>query len=115
MELKGINGVESQELVNELVQKNASISEVYSLLQQLAGNRLLVDKSPSYASSRETLERAEELFTGAKYIHLVRHPYGAIESFTRMRMEKLVGSGEENGEKLATKIWSRGIIISWTS
>ena len=108
IELKGINGVESQELVNDLVQKNASISEVYGLLQQLAGDRILVDKSPTYASSRETLERAEQLFPQAKYIHLVRHPYGVIESFTRMRMEKLVGTGEENGEKLANQIWGEG-------
>ena len=108
MELKGIDAKESQELVKELVQKNASIEEVYGLLQQLAGDRILVDKSPTYASSRETLERAEELFPQAKYIHLVRHPYGVIESFTRMRMEKLVGSGEENGEELATMIWEEG-------
>ncbi|MEO1467174.1 MAG: sulfotransferase, partial [Cyanobacteria bacterium J06633_1] len=65
----------------------------------------MIDKSPTYASSRETLERAEEIFEGAKYIHLVRHPYAVIESFARMRMDKLVGSGDANPYELAELIW----------
>jgi pimeloyl-ACP methyl ester carboxylesterase/NAD(P)-dependent dehydrogenase (short-subunit alcohol dehydrogenase family)/aryl carrier-like protein len=105
MELKGIDAQEAQNLVTDLVQQNNSIYEVYAMLQELAGKRLLVDKSPTYAFHRETLERAEALFTGAKYIHLVRHPYSVIESFCRMRMDKLVGSGEENPYELAEAIW----------
>lgn len=105
MALKGISADQSQELVNELIERDASIAEVYQLLQQLAGDRLLVDKSPTYASNHDTLARAETIFEGAKYIHLVRHPYSVIESFTRMRMDKLVGTGESNPEQLAEQIW----------
>ena len=105
MELKGIDAQQSQSLVADLVKQNLSIQEVYALLQKLAGKRLLVDKSPTYASSRETLERAEELFENPKYIHLVRHPYAMIESFCRMRMDKLVGSTEDNPYQVAESIW----------
>ncbi len=106
MELKGIDARASEALVADLVKQNRSISQVYALLQELAGDRLLVDKSPTYASSRETLERAEELFENAKYIHLVRHPYAAIESFCRLRMDKLIGSGDANPYQLAESIWA---------
>jgi malonyl CoA-acyl carrier protein transacylase len=106
MELKGIDAPESRELVNDLVKQNLSIQEVYAMLQKLAGKRLLVDKSPTYADKRKTLERAEELFAKAKYIHLVRHPYAVIESFTRMRMHTLLNSGEENPYQLAESTWA---------
>jgi acyl transferase domain-containing protein/acyl-CoA synthetase (AMP-forming)/AMP-acid ligase II/acyl carrier protein/alpha/beta superfamily hydrolase len=107
MQLKGIDAQAAQKLVANLVEQNSSIHEVYSILQELAGQRLLVDKSPTYAFHRETLERAEAIFTEAKYIHLVRHPYAVIESFCRLRMDKLVGSGEENPYELAEEIWTR--------
>ena len=106
MSLKGIDAAESQQLVDNLIQENLSIKEVYQLLQQLAGDRLLVDKSPTYASNRETIAKAENLFNNAKYIHLVRHPYAVIESFTRMRMDKLISSGDTNPYKLAESIWN---------
>ena len=105
MALKNIDAAQSQKLIDELIKENASVSEVYHQLQQLAGDRLLVDKSPSYASNRETLDKAEAMFDGAKYIHLVRHPYAVIESFARMRMDKLVGSGDANPYELAELIW----------
>ncbi|MDJ0687119.1 MAG: alpha/beta fold hydrolase [Xenococcaceae cyanobacterium MO_188.B32] len=106
MELKNIDAEESQELVENIVKENLSVREVYQMLQQLAGDRLLVDKSPTYASSRETLERAEEIFSNAKYIHLVRHPYAVIESFARMRMDKLIGAKNSNPYQLAESIWT---------
>ena len=105
MALKGINAAESQALVAELTQENLSVAEAYQMLQQLADDRLLIDKSPTYASSRETLAKAETIFNNAKYIHLVRHPYAVVESFARMRMNKLVGSVDGNPYKLAELIW----------
>ena len=106
MELKGIDAQASQELVDNIIQENLSVEEVYQMLQKLAGDRLLVDKSPTYANSRETLERAEEIFSNAKYIHLVRHPYAVIESFARMRMDKLIGAKNSHPYQLAESIWT---------
>ncbi|MDJ0534008.1 MAG: alpha/beta fold hydrolase [Xenococcaceae cyanobacterium MO_207.B15] len=106
MELKGIDAHESQKLVANLIENNLSVRETYEMLQQLAGDRLLIDKSPTYASNRETLDKAETIFSNAKYIHLVRHPYAVIESFARMRMDKLIGSGNSDPYQLAESIWS---------
>ncbi|MCC0177306.1 alpha/beta fold hydrolase [Waterburya agarophytonicola K14] len=105
MTLKDISAEESQALVESLIQENLSVAHVYQMLQQLAGERLLLDKSPTYASNRETLNKAENIFNNAKYIHLVRHPYSVIESFTRMRMDKLVGSGKSDPYEMAELIW----------
>ena len=106
MELKGIDAQESQQLVDNLVKENLSVQEVYQMLQQLAGDRLLVDKSPTYASNRENLANAEAIFSNAKYIHLVRHPYAVIESFARMRMDKLIGAKNSHPYQLAESIWT---------
>ncbi|MGD1919423.1 MAG: alpha/beta fold hydrolase, partial [Pleurocapsa sp.] len=105
MALKGINAAESQTLVEGLIEENLSVAQVYQMLQQLAGEKLLLDKSPTYASNRDTLDKAEKLFNNPKYIHLVRHPYSVIESFTRMRMDKLVGSGNGDPYEMAELIW----------
>ena len=105
MALKGINAAQSQALVEGLIKDNYSVAQVYQMLQELAEDKLLIDKSPTYASSRETLEKAEAIFDNPKYIHLVRHPYGVVESFARMRMDKLVGSGSEDPYQLAELIW----------
>jgi acyl transferase domain-containing protein/acyl-CoA synthetase (AMP-forming)/AMP-acid ligase II/pimeloyl-ACP methyl ester carboxylesterase len=106
MSLKGIDAQASQELVANLVKENLSVRDVYQMLQQLTGDGTLVDKSPTYANNQETLAKAETLFTNAKYIHLVRHPYAMIESFARMRMDKLIGAGDSNPYYVAESIWS---------
>lgn len=105
MALKNLDAARGRELVNDLIRDNLSIKQVYQMLQQLTGDRLLIDKSPTYASNRETLDKAERLFTNAKYIHLVRHPYAVIESFARMRMDKLIGSKNSDPYLLAESIW----------
>lgn len=90
-ELLNISREESQAYINRLITRNASIHAVSKELQELAGRRLLVDKSPTYALDLEALERAERLFESPKYIHLVRHPYAVINSFLRARLDKLMG------------------------
>jgi len=107
MELKGIDAASSQAIVEEWVKENKPIYEIYEILQELAKEKILVDKSPTYANSRQTLERGEIIFAGAKYIHLVRHPYAVIESFSRMRMERLVTNSQVNPYQLAEEIWTQ--------
>ncbi len=106
MELMHLDANASKALVEDLTQQDLSIQEVYAKLQELAGTRLLVDKSPTYAGSLRTLQRAEELFEGAKYIHLVRHPYSVIDSFVRNRMDKIFGISELDPYFVAEQVWA---------
>ncbi|MCU0491961.1 MAG: SDR family NAD(P)-dependent oxidoreductase [Chloroflexaceae bacterium] len=89
MELLNCNPEAARAYMDEMVEKDTPVYEVYERLQKLAAPRRLVDKSPSYTMSLETLQRAEVLFDQPKYIHLVRHPYAVIESVVRIRLDKL--------------------------
>jgi natural product biosynthesis luciferase-like monooxygenase protein len=66
-----------------------STQRFYRLLQEGIGERLLVDKTPSYGLDPVILERAEAYFEDPLYIHLTRHPYGMILSFEEAHMEAL--------------------------
>lgn len=105
MEVMDLDASGSAALVQDMEYKDLSIYEIYSLLQERAGSRLIIDKSPTYALDLETLQRAEEIFRGAKYIHLTRHPYAAIESFAKLRLDKLFGVEQGNPYWVAEQIW----------
>jgi amino acid adenylation domain-containing protein len=105
MKLKGIGVEESRELIVSLLERDETVQQIYRLLQESAHPRLLVDKSPTYASDIETLEWAEKLFDRPKYIHLARHPFSVIESFIRNRMERLAGIETEDPGRLAEHVW----------
>ncbi|MBR8830412.1 MAG: 2-succinylbenzoate--CoA ligase [Chroococcopsis gigantea SAG 12.99] len=107
MNLKGVSSQESETILQSWIAQDRSIPDVYATLQEYAGSRLLIDKSPTYAFHGETLDRAENIFEGAKYIHLVRHPYAVIESFCRLRMDKLIGLDNDNPYELSQLVWSR--------
>ncbi|MEB3226013.1 MAG: alpha/beta fold hydrolase, partial [Synechococcus sp.] len=106
MDLEKLSATESQKKVDQWVTENKSIADIYAYLQQQTGERLLIDKSPSYGSDRHILNHSEILFDKAKYIHLIRHPYAVIESFARLRMDKLLGAEQQNPYALAESIWT---------
>ncbi len=108
-ELENLTSEQVAQRLEQLEQEDVSIQQVYNMLQELAGGRLLVDKSPLYASHPAWLRRAEYLFHGSKYLHLVRHPCAAIESFVRMRFHRLLSNDmlvwDENPWLMAEKFW----------
>ena len=52
----------------------------YEELQKACAPKILVDKTPRYSDDRIILERAEQMFRSAFYLHLVRHPIANIAS-----------------------------------
>ncbi|MBM4075215.1 MAG: AMP-binding protein, partial [Planctomycetes bacterium] len=78
--------VAADRLLTEWELRGDSISAFYRMLQDHIGPRLLVDKTPSYSLSGHVLNRAESTFENPRYIHLVRHPGAAIESYDKARM-----------------------------
>jgi acyl transferase domain-containing protein/acyl carrier protein len=57
--------------------------QVYHILQGWADGRILVDKTPPYIWSKDTLQRAESIFHDVRYIFICRHPYANIFSMTK--------------------------------
>jgi malonyl CoA-acyl carrier protein transacylase len=106
MEILNLDATASQAVVKDMELQNLSIQQVYQQLQENIAPRLLVDKSPAYAVNHAILERGEAIFANSKYIHLVRHPYPVIESFVRMRMQKMAGLGDENPYQVAEQVWT---------
>ncbi len=105
MELLKIDAAASRALVEGMVQANLAQRQVYSMLQRLIGDRMLIDKSLGYAAELEVLRQAEEVFDGARYIHLVRHPYAVIESVIRTRMDKLIDASGRDAQSVAETNW----------
>ncbi len=105
MDLTGVDGSASRQLLANWTDQGMDIPMAYHRLQDLAGDRRLVDKSPTYGFSLSTLNRAEQIFDQAKYIHLVRHPYAVIDSFVSNRMDKLFEIPDQEPYGLAEQVW----------
>jgi thioesterase domain-containing protein len=106
MELRGYTPEQAKALIDEYVKNDVPVSKVYADLQEQVAPKLLVDKSPSYGDAVDILDHAERIFDGAKYIHLVRHPYSVIESFIRNRFDRLMMDGDADPMAAGEEVWS---------
>jgi amino acid adenylation domain-containing protein len=89
MEIKRADADEAKRIMEDCERRNLSVKGFYRLMQEWIGDRRLVDKTPSYALDLATLRRAEEDFAEPVYIHLLRHPYGMIQSFEEAKLDQV--------------------------
>jgi acyl transferase domain-containing protein/pimeloyl-ACP methyl ester carboxylesterase/acyl carrier protein len=106
MELMHADASTAESALRTMIDEDRPVQQVYAMLQDLAGERILVDKSPTYGARLDMLHRAEALFEQPRYIHLVRHPHAVIESFVRNRMDKVVGIDTRDPIALADQAWT---------
>jgi amino acid adenylation domain-containing protein/FkbH-like protein/non-ribosomal peptide synthase protein (TIGR01720 family)/FkbM family methyltransferase len=88
MQIRGCSPEEAIALMEELTAQNITTKQFYHLIQSWIGDKILVDKTPSYSIDLATLNRAETDFDNPLYIHLVRHPYATIRSYEEARVEQ---------------------------
>jgi amino acid adenylation domain-containing protein len=107
MQLKGCDLAEAQWLMRECERAGMSVKQFYGELQGMLGERILVDKTVSYALDVGVLERAEAYFKEARYLHLVRRPEAMIRSFERVKAEQVGFRYERrlSGRELAEAMW----------
>jgi thioesterase domain-containing protein/acyl carrier protein len=107
MQIKGCDADRARAIMRECEDGRMTTRQFYRLLQGWIGERRLVDKTPSYALDREILERAEEDFEGAMYVHLLRHPCGMIRSFEEYKLDQIFFRREHrfSRRELAELIW----------
>lgn len=105
--LKEIEAGQAEALMDELAAKGMTIKEFYTWILSLCSPAMLVDKTPSYTYHPDILEHAETLFSNAHYIHLVRHPYGMINSFEKAQMDQILFLKEHDysSRQLAELVW----------
>jgi amino acid adenylation domain-containing protein len=108
MQLKNCGPDEAKHLINAEEQRGTTTKQFYWLLQQWSGDRLLVDKSPSYALDADALNKAEQDFNHPFYIHLVRHPQAVIPSFLERRMDQALYLYDHDftPRQLAELVWT---------
>ncbi|HYL05134.1 MAG TPA: thioesterase domain-containing protein, partial [Thermoanaerobaculia bacterium] len=108
MEIRGCAATEALGLIAGCEDAGWSTRRFYGLLQQDLGERLLVDKTPTYAWDRQALRRAEEDFAGPLYLHLVRHPCATIRSFEEAKLDQIFfGAGHPfTRRELAELSWT---------
>ena len=108
MEAKELDGPAAEALIAGAATEGWTTHRFYGELQGWLGDRLLVDKTPSYALHREALQRAEEGFREPLYLHLRRHPYGMIRSFEEARLDEIFfrhGTPPFSRRRLAELVW----------
>ena len=100
------NGAEA--FIADCEARDLTTMEFYGELQSRLKSRLLLDKSPQYALDAATLERAESEFDGARYIHLVRHPYATATSFATYHMDQVLFVRERpfRGRTMGELVWT---------
>jgi amino acid adenylation domain-containing protein len=100
---------QAQTIIGEYEAGNATTTEFYRDLQEWIGvDRMLVDKTPSYAMELEVLRRAEQEFgEQAHYIHLVRRPEAVIHSYEEAHLEQIFPRFAHpfSGREVAELVW----------
>lgn len=107
MELQRCDANAALATISEWQGKHLSIPQTYEALQLMAGERLLIDKSPSYGDDLKALEQSREWFPDAKYILLYRHPFAVMESYVRNRFDKLFQQKASDPWQIAADVWFR--------
>ncbi|HFA51232.1 MAG TPA: amino acid adenylation domain-containing protein [Bacteroidetes bacterium] len=107
MELKKMDADEAKGLLQAFEKQGMTTFEMFNQLQEWSGNKILVDKSPSYALDPLALQKAENDFRNARYIHLVRHPYSMVRSFEKYHMEQVLylNGHDYTPQELGELVW----------
>lgn len=109
MQLHGWEADQARAFVSRCEQENMSTKEFYRLLQEpLKGEKLLVDKTPSYVIDVDILKRIEVDFENSLFIHLLRHPCGMIRSYEESKLQRLMPMVQESSfgaRELAELTW----------
>ncbi len=103
MDLRGID-VDAAK-AEEAGLEDRTVPEVYTHLQGLLGERMLVDKCPHLCATPEALPRLEAWFPEARYIWIVRHPGSVIRSLQNMPFAEVMLQGYAPE---ANEVWIRG-------
>ncbi|WP_111977559.1 non-ribosomal peptide synthetase [Algibacillus agarilyticus] len=89
MEACNVDADQAKEIMASRENVDMPTQAFYAELQEWVGDKVLVDKSPSYALQKGVMERAEAYFDEPLYIHLHRHPYGMINSFEDAKLDQI--------------------------
>jgi len=109
MQTRDWTGDQARQFIAECEANGMGTREFFGILQENLGDRLLVDKTPTYAFSLDILRQAEEYFEDPLYIHLTRHPCGMIRSYEESNLTRMMPLMMKNADfsmaAVAEMIW----------
>lgn len=107
MELRSCDADTAKRLIAGLEDDGQDVKALYRAIQEWIGDRMLVDKSPSYGLDPNALKKAEADFERPLYVHLVRHPYAMIRSFERLHMDQVLylRKNDFSARQLGELVW----------
>jgi acyl carrier protein len=108
VQLKNCTMEVAEQYMHALEQHQVTTISFYRQIQQQLGDRLLVDKTPTYACHSGILQRAETYFSEPLYIHLWRHPCGMMRSYEEAKLDRVVPFTNESSfsaRELAELTW----------
>jgi amino acid adenylation domain-containing protein len=108
MELERCDADSATELMESHERAGSTAKAFFGWLQERAGDRTVVDKSPTYALDVDALRNAEHGFDAARYIHLVRDPHTMSRSFASYHMDQILPLSEQpyGGRALGELVWT---------
>ncbi len=89
MELHACGPDEAKSFLDKCTRDGWTTADIFRHMHERLAGRVLVDKTPPYALQQSVLRRAEAQFDAPRYIHLIRHPRGTIESFEHAKLHVL--------------------------
>ncbi len=92
MEIKNCSFDEAKKIIASYERENFTTQEMYGELQQWIGDRIIVDKTTTYATDLNFLNRAETYFESPFYVQIVRHPAAMIQSYLDSNLDQVFGS-----------------------
>ena len=107
MELKKCSANEAKLIIHDLEKKEMTTSALFRQLQEWASPKIIVDKTPAYALDIKALQKINEDFEQAFFIHLMRHPASMIHSFEKYHMDQVLflKNHPYSTRQLAELIW----------
>ena len=107
-EVRGMKRSISEAVEEMYVRDERSVCQFYREIDQHLSEKVLVDKTPTYAFSSNTLERIKRTFPQAKFIHLTRTPNAVIKSMIDSELGQLIRFQKTSGIKpnrFAEALW----------
>jgi len=80
----------SQAIDKMYARDRRTVTKFYTEIDPYIQTKILIDKTPTYAFSRATLDRIKNTFPQAKFIHLVRRPNAVIKSIIDAEIGQLI-------------------------
>lgn len=107
-EIRGIKREVSSAVDQMYTRDKRNVTQFFKEIDPHVKEKILIDKTPTYAFSLATLERLKSTFPQAKFIHLVRQPNAVIKSLIDADLGQLIRfqktSGISSG-RFAEALW----------